>query len=68
MKPSLKRILSGMLSIAVAISAVPSVSTYADEVTVAYPYTLFASSGDEGAITVNADNFSVTVMLPLMAR
>lgn len=59
MKSKFKRIISGILSVAVMISAVPIVSANAEESTEPYPYTLFAASSDEGAITVNAGNFCV---------
>ena len=42
-----------------AISTVPIVSAHAEESTDPYPYTMFASSFDDGAITVNAGNFCV---------
>jgi Mg-chelatase subunit ChlD len=51
--------LSGVLSAAMTISAIPFVSVHADENTNPYPYTMFAASSDEGAITVNAGNFCV---------
>ena len=51
--------LSGVLSAAMTISATPLVSVHADENTNFYPYTMFAASSDEGAITVNAGNFCV---------
>lgn len=54
-----KRLLSGVLSMVMAVSAVPIVSTNAQESTEPYPYTLFAASSDEGAITVNAGSFCV---------
>ena len=54
-----KRILSGVLSAVMTVSAVPIVSTHAEESTEPYPYTMFAASSDEGAITVNAGNFCV---------
>mgnify|MGYP000734030113 CR=1 FL=1 len=54
-----KRILSGVLSAVMTISAIPIVSVHADESTEPYPYTMFAASSDDGAITVNADNFCV---------
>lgn len=41
------------------MSAVPSVSVFAEDTSECYPYTLFASSNDDGAITVNAGNFCV---------
>lgn len=59
MKPMFKRMLSGMLSAVMAISAVPIVSAHADESTEPYPYTLFAASSDDGAITVNAGNLCI---------
>jgi hypothetical protein len=54
-----KRLLSGVLSVVMAVSAVPIVSVNAEESIEPYPYTLFAASSDEGAITVNAGNFCV---------
>ena len=54
-----KRLLSGVLSAVMTVSAVPIVSAYADESTEPYPYTMFAASSDDGAITVNAGNFCV---------
>lgn len=54
-----KRLLSGVLSAVMAFSAVPIVSANAEESTEPYPYTIFAASSDEGAITVNAGNFCV---------
>lgn len=43
------------------VSAIPFVSAHAEESTSTepYPYAMFAASSDEGAITVNADNFCV---------
>ena len=54
-----KRLFSGVLSAVMAVSAVPIVSVHAEENSEPYPYTMFASSSDDGAITVNADNFCV---------
>lgn len=51
--------LSGVLSTVMTVSAVPIVSANAEESTEPYPYTIFAASSDEGAITVNAGNFCV---------
>ena len=59
MKPIFKRLLSGVLSTIMAISAVPIVSANSEESAESYPYTLFAASKDDGAITVNAGNFCV---------
>lgn len=57
MKSKFKRILSGILSTATALSAIPIASAKAEESISSYLYTMFASSYDEGAITVNAGNF-----------
>lgn len=57
MKPIFNRMLSGVLSATMTLSAISVVSVYAVESTEPYPYTMFASSYDEGAITVNAGNF-----------
>ena len=54
-----KRIISGMLSAVMTVSAVPIVSAHAEENAEPYPYTMFAASSDDGAITVNAGNFCV---------
>lgn len=58
-KSKFKRILSGMLSAATALGAVPVASAKAEDSTSSYPYTMFASSYDDGAITVSAGNFCV---------
>lgn len=59
MKPIFNRMLSGVLSATMTLSAISVVSVYAVESTEPYPYTMFASSYDDGAITVNAGNFCV---------
>lgn len=59
MKPIFKRLLSGVLSATMTVSAIPIVSAHAEESTEPYPYTMFAASSDDGAITVNAGNFCV---------
>ena len=59
MKTYLKRLLSGMLSMVLTMSAIPIVSAHAEDSTEPYPYTMFAASDAEGAITVNAGNFCV---------
>lgn len=61
MKTHLKRLFSGALSVVMAISAIPAVSAHAEESDEPYPYTMFAGSDAEGAITVNAGNFCVIV-------
>lgn len=57
MKPIIKHLLSGVLSAAMAFSAIPIVPAHADESTKSYPYMLFAASDAEGSITVNCGNF-----------
>lgn len=54
-----KRLISGVLSAVMAVSAVPIVSVNAEESSEPYPYTMFAASSEEGAITVNSGNFCV---------
>lgn len=54
-----KRLLSGFVATAIAVSMLPTLPAMAEETTEKYPYTLFAGSSEEGAITVNAGNFCV---------
>lgn len=56
-----KRLLSGFLSGVMALSAIPIASVNAEDTvsTEPYPYTMFAASYDEGAVTINAENFCV---------
>ena len=55
MKSKFKHILSGILSTATALSAIPIASAKAEESISSYPYTMFASSYNDGAITVDED-------------
>lgn len=59
MKPIFKRLISGVLSAMMTVSAIPIVSAHAEESAEPYPYTMFAASSGEGAITVNAGNLCV---------
>ena len=59
MKPIFNRLLSGVLSVAMTVSAMPVVSAHAEETAELYPYAMFAASNADGAITVNAGNFCV---------
>ena len=59
MKPIFKRIFSCVLSATMILSAIPIVSAHAEESTEPYPYTMFSASNDDGAITVNAENFCI---------
>lgn len=61
LKNNLKRILSGVMSLAVTASIMPCFPAFADEQTVPekYPYTMFAASNTEGAITINADSICI---------
>lgn len=56
-----KRILSGVMSLVVTASILPCFPAYADEQTAPekYPYTMFAASNSDGAITINADNVCI---------
>ena len=57
-KQTVKRMISGFVAAATAITVFPAHFAMAEEVG-RYPYTLFAASSEEGAITVNAGNFCV---------
>lgn len=59
MKPIFKRMISGVLSMVTMISAIPIIPVHADESTEPYPYTIFAASSDEGAITITGGNVCV---------
>ncbi len=54
-----KRIISGVLSAVMTVSAVPIVSANAEESIEPYPYTMFAASNSDGAITINTDNVCI---------
>ena len=55
-----KKILSTVLSAVTVAEMIPHIPAKAEENgTQAYPYTFFASSSEEGAITVNAGNFYI---------
>lgn len=54
-----KRLFSSVMSAVMAINAVPFISGNAEESTDPYPYTMFAASDEEGAITINADNICI---------
>lgn len=60
-KRNTRRIMSGVMSLAVAASFLPCFPAYADEQAEPekYPYTMFAASNTEGAITINADNVCI---------
>lgn len=59
MKPIFTRLLSGALSATLLISYVPNISASAEESNTPYPYTLFAVSDSESAISSTASNFCV---------
>ena len=58
MKFNIKKILSGVMATVMALTMLPNFSALAEDV-VKYPYTMFAASNKEGAITINASNFCV---------
>ena len=60
LKSKFKQMLSGVLSLVVTASILPC-SAFADEQAEPekYPYTMFAASDSEGAITINANSFCV---------
>ena len=67
MKPIIKHLLSGVLSAAMAFSAIPIVPAHADESTKSYPYMLFAASDAEGAILSIVEIFVQMAILRLTA-
>ncbi len=58
MRKHINRIISITLAAAMSVSTISSISASAEEIT-AFPYTLFAASETEGAITTTAGNFCV---------
>lgn len=56
MNAKLKRILSGAMAAVITLTSMPSL-VFAEEAK--YPYTMFASSSEDGAIAVNSSNFNV---------
>lgn len=58
MRKHINRIISITLAAAMTVSMISSISASAEEIT-AFPYTLFAASETEGAITTTAGNFCV---------
>ncbi|MDE5557745.1 MAG: thrombospondin type 3 repeat-containing protein [Ruminococcus sp.] len=58
LKSKFKRTLSGLLSMAMVATIVPCFPVSAED-SEKYPYTMFASSNEDGAITVNAYNFTI---------
>lgn len=53
-----KRLISGFIAAATAITMLPAIPAMAEDLG-RYPYTLFAGSSAEGAITTTASNFGV---------
>lgn len=56
---NLKRFLSGIISVTITATMLPSFPAFAEETVEKYPYTMFAASDEEGAITINSGNFCV---------
>ena len=54
-----KRLLSGVIATVMVATTLPTIPAMAEDTVDKYPYTLFAASNEEGAITVNAGNFCV---------
>lgn len=57
-KGKAKRLISGFVAAATVITMLPAIPAMAEELG-RYPYTLFAGSSSEGAITTTASNFGV---------
>ena len=54
-----KRLISGVIAAAMAAAMLPVIPAMAEDTLEKYPYTMFAGSNEDGAITVNAGNFCV---------
>ena len=54
-----KRIISMLLSTVMSLSSIPPVVARSEDNTERYPYTFFAGSSDDGAITINSDNICI---------
>lgn len=54
-----KRVISAVLSLSISGSAIQTVPFIADAEMQKYPYTMFASSNSDGAITINANNIGI---------
>lgn len=59
-KKCVTRLVAVMLAAAISAGLLPCTLVYAqDKENPVYPYTIFAGSGDDGAITIKADSFNV---------
>lgn len=54
-----KRLISGVIAAAMAAAMLPVIPAKAEDTVEKYPYTMFAGSNEDGAITVNAGKFCV---------
>lgn len=54
-----KQLLSVALSMVMVFHAIPVASVNAEENEKPYPYTMFAASKEEGAITIDANNICI---------
>ncbi len=54
-----KRFIYWLITIVFIISCLPTIHIFAENSMEVYPYTMFASSTNEGAITIKSNNFSV---------
>ncbi len=59
LRSKLKRILSAALSIAIFATILPGKTVLAEEKAELYPYTMFAASSSDGAITFNTNNVNL---------
>ena len=59
MKKKSKQLFAGMLSAVMTLSALPLTTIHGEDEVQRYPYTFFAGSSEEGAITINANNVCI---------
>ena len=59
MKKRFRRLFTGMLSAVMTLSAMPLATIHGENEVQKYPYTFFAGSSADGAITINANNVCI---------
>lgn len=59
MKLNFKKVLSGALSVMMAVYSIPSTLIHSEDTMKTYPYMMFAGSDIDGAITLNTDTVCI---------
>lgn len=58
-KGNFKRFIAGTLSLTTLTMFQPIIPVYAEQTSEEFKYTMFVSSNEDGAITVNSNNFTI---------